>query len=59
MLLLIFAIIATLCSLGFAVLVFFANGMSSNPSAKFEGGYTTLGVFALTALLWTGWALNW
>lgn len=49
------AILATLGSLVWSWIVLMANGMSSSPSTPFQGGWSIIAAWLVTAALWFGW----
>jgi hypothetical protein len=52
------AIVATLVSIVWTAFVVFANGMSSAPMAAFQGGWSIIGVWVLTVILWLAWGFG-
>jgi hypothetical protein len=59
MLLLILAMLSTIGTLLLAAAVFFANMMSSAPSAPTQGIGLLAAACAITILLWVGWVNGW
>jgi hypothetical protein len=52
---LLLAIVALLVSIGWSIVVLFANSMSDAPSDGFQGAWTIWACFAVTALLFAAW----
>jgi hypothetical protein len=52
------AILATVAAAVWALLVLFANGMSSAPSVRFQGGLSIAIGFGLALALWIAWGVG-
>lgn len=52
------AIIATLASIVWSFFVLFANGMSSAPTAAFQGGWSIALAWIATIILWIAWGFG-
>jgi hypothetical protein len=52
------AIIATIAAVLWTAFVVFANGMSDAPSVGFQGEWSIIGAWGVTAALWLAWLVR-